>query len=426
MAGMSTIAAALALALTFQDDGESAPAPKQQRHEPPALPATPEEFAQRLEAEGIALDVAKQEVRLRGNLLRRERSSDYPVEYGLVVEGGFTHEAFGIVKCTPSLLNACFLALGLEPGVPRRRVKREPMPPEADLEAGIELPFEVLAPKGDRVFLYVTWTEEDGRDVVRAFEDFFVDQRNLRPLPMRGFVYLGSRFEEVKVDGGTKRIYIADYEGNVLTLHPDKSRAENCLFDVFSLDDAPYVWADVDSEKLPPSGVPLEFVFTRVAHPKGRPFEPEPPLAPIPLPPARDLARSSINPCLDGRNDEWLDRVGTRDLRDLAAILQRSRPEIRELCAELLGAAHRDEAIEPLALSLRFDRSPDVRLACAYALAEIGSAAAVEALISLLERGSPASRDDALTALRFLSGEDRGLKPLPWREWAATRGKSSR
>ncbi len=391
-----------------------------------AAPSTPEELARKLEADGIRLDRARKEVRVRGDLLRRRRSREYPIEYGLVIEGGFTHEAFGIVKCTPSLLNACFLALGLEPGQARRRVMKEPLPPREEVEAGLAEPYDVLPPDGDRVFLYVLWNEPDGRTVVRAFEDFFVDQRNMKPLPMRGYVYLGSRFDEVLLGTEKKQVFIADYEGNIVTLHPDKSRAENCLFDVFSFDDEPYVWADVDEEKLPPEGAALEFVFSLLPRADARPFEPEPPIAPIPLPPARELAKASRNPCLDGQNDEWLDRIGTRDLRDLEAILKRARAPLREVAAELLGAARRDEAVDALSLSLRFDRSADVRLACACALAEIGSDAAVDALIRTLERGVPAARDDALVALRFLSGEDFGLRPLLWRDWASKRNELPR
>src|SRR5687767_10156225 len=88
-------------------------APAQESPEPAALPPdrapteeqsvepmTPAEFARKLEADGIELDLPRKEVRVRGDLLRRRRSREYPIEYGIVVEGGFTHEAFGLVKCT--------------------------------------------------------------------------------------------------------------------------------------------------------------------------------------------------------------------------------------------------------------------------------------------------------------------------------------
>ncbi len=389
---------------------------------PPPPPKTPEELAQRLAEDGIVFDRERREVHLRGDLLRRERSRQYPIEYGLVIEGGFTHEAFGIVKCTPSLLNSCFLAMGLTPGVARRRQMKEPLPTREEVESGLVEPWDVLPPAGDRVFLYVTWTELDGTRVVRAFEDFFVDLRTQKPLPMRGYVYLGSRFDEVLLGAEKRQVYIADYEGNILTLHPDKSRAENCLFDVFAQDDEPYSWADVDQEKLPPSGVPLDFLFTLLPRAEARPFEPELPRAPIPLPPARELVKGTTNPCLDGSGEEWLDTLGARDLFDLAAILQRSRQALlRERCAVVLGAAKRDEAIDALQLMLRFDRVPDVRLACAYALAEIGSDAAFESLIAVVEHGAPLARDDALVALRWASGADLGLKPLAWRAWAKGR-----
>src|SRR5262245_48280595 len=190
---MTGMLAAVACAVLL---GPSAASRQEAAPDAPPQATDPQELARKVEADGIVLDRERREVRLRGQLLRRRRSPEYPVEYGLVVEGGFTHEAFGILKCTPSVLNDCFLALGLHPGVRRRRVLKDPLPPRELVESGLVEPFVVLPPEGDRVFLYVVW-KEDGRDVVRAFEDFFVDLRNLKPLPMRGYVYLGSRYDEI-------------------------------------------------------------------------------------------------------------------------------------------------------------------------------------------------------------------------------------
>lgn len=405
------------------DDGEGARAGREVA--PPPKDAA--EFARRLEQDGITFDRARREVHVRGDLIRRQRSREYPVEYGIVIEGGFTHEAFGIVKCTPSLLNACFLALGLQPGVARRRQLRNPLPPREEVDAGLIEPWEVLAPSGERVFLYVRWNEPEGRAVTRAFEDFFVDLRTSRPLPLRGYVYLGSRFDEVLLGTEKKQVFLADYEGNILTLHPDKSRADNCLFDVYAHDDEPYTWADVDEEMLPPPGVALDFVFTLLPLPGTRPFEPELPRPLIALPAVAELVAAARNPCAegggaDGQAAAWQARLGTRELHEMAAIMKRTRlPALREQCAIALGAARRDEAIDALQLLLRFDRVGDVRLAAAYALVEIDSAASLGALVEVVERGAELARQDALTALRFASGEDFGLKPLAWRSWIASR-----
>ncbi len=390
--------------------------------ETPPPPKDAAEFAKRLEADGITFDRARREVHVRGDLIRRQRSREYPVEYGIVIEGGFTHEAFGIVTCTPSLLNACFLAMGLQPGMARRRQLRDPLPSREDVDAGLIEPWEVLAPSGDRVFLYVRWNEPDGTAVTRAFEDFFVDLRTTRPLPLRGYVYLGSRFDEVLLGTEKKSVFLADYEGNILTLHPDKSRADNCLFDVYAQDDEPYTWADVDEEKLPPAGVALDFVFTLLPLPGTRPFEPELPRAPIVLRSVAELVAESLNPCADGSGADWVAKLGTRELFELAGIMKRSRhAPLRERCAVALGATRRDEAIESLQLMLRFDRAGEVRLAAAYGLGEIGSDAALAALIEVVAHGAELAREDALTALRFISGEDFGLKPLAWQSWLAAR-----
>ena len=404
------------------------PAAVLRAQELPVAPAGADDFAKQLAEEGIRLDLARREVTVRGDLLlRRDRSGEYPVEYGIVAEGGRAHEAFGIVHCTPSRLNACFLALGLAPGRPRHRVAREPMPVDADLEQGLELPWRLVSPEGDRVFLYVTW-KEPGADpaaapVVRAFEDFFRDARVMKPLPMRGFVFVGSRFEERPAPGEKKRLYVADYARDLLSLRPDKVPAEDCLFDVYSREDEPYLWADADFEQLPPEGVALEFLFTLAPRPEARAYEPESEPKPIELPAVKALLAGSNHPNLDARHAEWIERLGTRDLAALAGILERGRqPELREVVAAALGASGKAEAIGPLQLSLRFDRAADVRLASAFSLAQLGSDAALGALIDVIDWAGPVVRDDAVTALRYASGEDFGIKALPWRSWLARRG----
>jgi hypothetical protein len=399
-----------------------------QQEAPPVRPAPlPAAFEQRLAAEGIVLDRPGREVRVGGSILRLQQSADYPIEYALVTDAGSKHEAFGLVHCTPSLLNACFLALGLKPGEPRRRVARDPMPPDADLECGLELPYRTLAPEGPRVFIYVRWTE-NGKTVVKPFEDLFVDERDGRPLPMRGYVYLGSRFVEVKEGGEKRSVYLADYEGNLIAIHPDVQRdaaagrtVSDCLFDAYALDDEPYQWADVDPRQVPSERVPVEFLFALDARPDCRAFEPEVIPPPIAVGSAAELAAKTRNPAWDGSGSEWLARIGTRPLHELAAILARGRGTLRETVAILLGATGRDEAVDALSVSLRFDRSADVRLAAAYALAEIGSEKSVGALIDALAVPYPPVVDDALCGLKILSGKDLGRRPLPWRAWARSR-----
>jgi len=424
-----SLAAACLLLLAASLSRQAAPkAPAKPQGAQNAAPAmTADEFARQLAGEGIELDRPHREVRVRGAMLRLRQSPDYPIEYALVTNEGSKHEAFGLLRCTPSLLNACFVALGLEPGQPRRRVARDPMPAEADLEAGIEEPFRVLPPEGPRVFIYVRWTE-GGKTTIRPFEDLFVDLRDGKPLPMRGYVFLGSRFVEIEEGGAKKRVFLADYEGNLIAVHPDVARdaaanraVSDCLFDAYTLDDEPYAWADVDEGKLPAERVPVEFVFALDARADCRPYEPEVIAPPIELPPARALAQKTRNPAWDGTREEWLDRIGARPLQELAAIVRHSRQPLREAALVLLGASGRDEAVETLSLALRFDRSSEARLAAAYALAEVGSTKAVDALIDALEVPAPPIVDDAVCGLRLLSGEDLGRRPLPWREWARTR-----
>ena len=133
--------------------------------------------------------------------------------------------------------------------------------------------------------------------------------------------------------------------------------------------------------------------------------------------------KTTRNPVWDEANAVWLDRLGTRPLQELCAILKRARQPLSETVAVVLGATRRDEAVDTLSLALRFSRSPEARLAAAYALAEIGSDKAVLALIAALEAQSSPVADDALTGLRLLSGRDLGRRPLPWRVWSRSRPK---
>jgi HEAT repeat protein len=168
--------------------------------------------------------------------------------------------------------------------------------------------------------------------------------------------------------------------------------------------------------------VAVEFVFALDARPDCRPYEPEVVPAPIPLPSARALAAKTRNPVFDAADEAWLDRLGTRPLQELCAILKRARqPRLMETVAVVLGASGRDEAVDTLSLALRFSRAPETRLAAACALAEIGSDKAVAALIAALEAEASAVADDALSGLRLLSGQDFGRRPLPWRVWMKSR-----
>jgi hypothetical protein len=374
-----------------------------------------------LEKEGIELDLDAQQIRVRGAFKRAHSSPEYPVEYLLVTAEGATHEALILVDCKPSLLNACFLALGLQPGEARRAIPKVPQPAEEDVADGLEIPYEVLPPRGARVFLALCWTAADGTPRCFQIEDLILDSRTGAAYPVRGFVYLGSRFAQVLQGTEKREVYIADVEGNVVSLYPDRLAAMNSLLDVFSTASVEYQFADVHDGAVPARGVPVECVFSLSPLPGLRQHQPEQPQEEIAVPAAAVLRQATRNPFLMEAEPSWLGRVGARSFQDLARIVEQARPEIREIAAAMLGTWGHDRAVPPLSDTLRMDRSPEVRLSAAYALAEVGSPLAVTALVETVREGWMGAREDALFALRLLSGEDHGRSSDAWQEWGRWR-----
>ena len=379
----------------------------------PPLAAAFEELAR----EGIRVDVDRREVRAPGYLLRDRPDPANPVELFLITPKGARHEALGVLECTPSLLNFALLCIGLESGPTRGALERDPMPDEENLRLGIDLPYTITPPQGDRVFCYVRWIDGQGKEHFHAVEDLLLDLVSGETIPIRGFSYVGSQFVEIQDGERTESRFIADLEGNVATIYPTKVRAENCLFDVYCTNLEPYQLVDVDPNLVPAAGTPLEFVFTPEIREGGREVAPlsDPPR---PVPDVRELRIHSANPYLRDAPEVLLQRIGARDLAELERMLRRSAPEVREIVAAVFGRLDDSRLLLPLSLALRFDRSPDVRLAAAYSLAELGSEAAVDVLIQAVEESWWEPRESALFALRLLSGQDRGGAAEAWREWA--------
>ena len=133
------------------------------------------------------------------------------------------HEGFALVRCTPSLLNACLLAIGLERGRGRQYLQRDPLPSREDVLDGLEDPYEMIAPQGARVFLYVAWTDEQGAGRLHPIEDLLLDWRTGELLPHRGFLYLGSRFAEVQL-GDREALRAAEAQLATLRLELEEVR----------------------------------------------------------------------------------------------------------------------------------------------------------------------------------------------------------
>lgn len=233
------------------------------RTEPLPIPeGVPEELRQlvlELAEEGVSVDFERRVIEVKGVTLLDHMNSGYPIEYLMVTNGGSAHEALCMVRCTPSKLNAAFLALGLTPGRTVQFVKKDPPPPLEKLISGEEAEYDAIPPEGAVVDIGMRWTTADGTERMHSIEDLIVYLTNDEPLPRRGFVYVGSRFARVVI--GTERVerYAADLEGNIVSLY--LAGSGSCLFDMNSVEGAQSYLYDINTSIAPPAGTVVHFVF---------------------------------------------------------------------------------------------------------------------------------------------------------------------
>lgn len=134
-----------------------------------------------------------------------------PLEYLLVSPHGAIHEALFVTEVAAEVLNAAFLALGLERGENVEYRKKDPQPSEEELRAGARA-FDVVPPKGDAVELYAAWREGDDTFFYRV-EDLVRDLARSRTMRRHAWVYLGSRMIETRRQEGS--VFAAAAEGNL-------------------------------------------------------------------------------------------------------------------------------------------------------------------------------------------------------------------
>jgi len=226
---------------------------------PEGAPQEIRELVDQLATEGVTVDFEHRVVEVKGAILLNHMLPSYPIEYLIVNESGYTHEALGIVAVTPSKLNAAFLALGLTPGRTVEFVKKDPPPPVEDLIAGKAKEFDAIPPRGQVVDVAVRWTDEDGSTELRPIEDLIRYVTNGKSLPRRGFVYVGSRFHRVLIGVERQERFMADVQGNLVSLY--LTGFGNCLFDMNSTEGVEAYLYDVNPETCPPQGTKVTFVF---------------------------------------------------------------------------------------------------------------------------------------------------------------------
>lgn len=211
------------------------------------------------ESEDIKVDLLKKQVELTGVIIRDAKSTQYPIEYVVVSEGGSSHEAMLLVKATPSHLNAAMLAIGVTPGKTVTFKKKDPPPPQEEIDKGITSPYDVIPPAGDKVYIYVKydgWEEKP----VRFLEDLLMDLRTGKPLMRKGWIYVGSRFAEVLM--GRERVvkYMADMERNIVACY--LTGLGNAIFDINDVDGINDTYFDVYPSAIPPMGSKVQIIFT--------------------------------------------------------------------------------------------------------------------------------------------------------------------
>jgi CubicO group peptidase (beta-lactamase class C family) len=229
---------------------------------PQELAANPAGYEELLTNNGLALDLATRTVSARAGTLHDRTSLSYPIEYVLVTERGRTHEALFILRCQPSLLDACLRAAGLQPGTPMRFRPRIPPPTDAEMEQGAS-PWDPVPASGPLVDIEVTWTDDAGAPRKRSLESMLIDVRNGQPLAERDWVYTGSRLGSMRQGKQVVRTFLADLQGDIVALY--LTGEGDCLLERNSLDGVDDTLYTLNAEGMPPRGTPVTITFAPTA-----------------------------------------------------------------------------------------------------------------------------------------------------------------
>mgnify|MGYP001306440055 CR=1 FL=1 len=183
---------ALAFGLAFCGAVASFASPRPQRTAP-AQDGAPRELSpaelelqSRLAEQAVELDLAhgycafEVEVAVREDLL----------EYLLVGAAGASHESAFTTTVAPSVLNVALLALGVTPGRNADWTRKDPLPSQEELQAGVS-PYEVRVPSGDGFYIYVGWRDGEEEFFYRV-EDLIRNLASGQAMGRSPWVYLGS------------------------------------------------------------------------------------------------------------------------------------------------------------------------------------------------------------------------------------------
>jgi hypothetical protein len=174
-------------------------------------------FHAALKQEGIKIDLAKRTLTLP--VVVNRPTND--LEFLLIHRQGKTHEALLVTECSPSILNTGLMALGVPAGKNASFKKKDPMPSEDELRAGVD-PYILVPPSGGQMFMTVSFEGKDGKQVELPVEELLLDWTDNVPVSGNQWVYLGGRMAQMY--RGDPEVFMADYEGNLISVcykHPN-------------------------------------------------------------------------------------------------------------------------------------------------------------------------------------------------------------
>lgn len=163
-----------------------------------------------LAKQGVALDFDKKTLTI--DVVVNQPAD--PLEYLLIHPRGKGHEALFVTEVLPSVLNSALLVLGFKEGKNADMKEKNPMPTEAEIEAGAE-PYELIHAEGMPLYLTTRWRDGDQeREVPVA--DLIVDLTTQKPLRDETWIYLGGRMHALY--RGEAPVFVGDYEGNIVSV----------------------------------------------------------------------------------------------------------------------------------------------------------------------------------------------------------------
>jgi hypothetical protein len=163
--------------------------------------------------QGITLDVKAQTLTVDAEVLV---TNDF-LEYLLIGKRGKSHEALFRTQVKASSIKAGMIGLGYEDGTNADTREKNPLPTEEEIKNGAEW-FEVIPPKGTRLWIYVEWQGKDKKPVRHKAEDLWIDVNSEDQTPPKSvkWVFFGGRMAPLY--RGEPPVFVADFEENLISM----------------------------------------------------------------------------------------------------------------------------------------------------------------------------------------------------------------